>query len=491
MKQIILSLFLSLCFLFSSGQSTADMLEEALGAVVTVGVYKTGIAKRSLGFRGESAPEMAYEKVLDMAEVSGSGSGFIVRKNTKHYVITNAHVVENASDESGSIYIYTVNRNKYEVKLVGGDSFYDIAVLEFIDTPGNEISSVQFRENDIRVGEKVYAIGNPLGEYPYSVTDGIISAKNRTRDGMTGKFGFLQTTATIIWGNSGGPLIDENGKVAGINSQIAFADTPDGEQVLQSQINFALESGISKKLVDDIITNDGRVRRAYIGIEVSQKSGYEGYWDYEEVKLDELPTISGIIPGSPASKTLSNKVNWMIKEINGTQIRNMEEALGELEKTKPGSVLRLTLEKNGYEEKVSITTQELEASELENMAKFILDQNRDIIIDYNHPQVSFRMREEENFYYQNEKELYKQKMSKQGLKNSYFILAAGISSNDYESMWLTENIQDFGMAFKLSGMAGLIDFYVIKAGSNNIDDIELFRQYLSGDEDVTQSTIWY
>ena len=275
MKRIYTTILLSSIIMFSIGQSIPDILEKSLSSVVTVGVFKTDYAKHSLGFRGESAPEMAYKEALDLAGVSGSGSGFIINKNGKLYVITNAHVVEDASDEEGSIFIYSINRDKYEVKLVGGDSFYDIAVLEFIDNPGNEISSIQFRDNEIRIGEKVYAIGNPLGEYPYTVTDGIISAKNRTRDGMTGKFGFLQTTATLIWGNSGGPLIDENGDVAGINSQIAFAKSPGGEQLIQSQINFALEAGISKRIVEDIITNNGRVKRAFIGVEISQRYEYK------------------------------------------------------------------------------------------------------------------------------------------------------------------------------------------------------------------------
>ncbi|MCD4665850.1 MAG: trypsin-like peptidase domain-containing protein [Bacteroidales bacterium] len=361
MKRLYLSIVFSLLFLFSFCQSVPDMLENSLGAVVTVGVYKTDVAKHSLGFRGESAPKMAYEKALDMAEVTGSGSGFIIEKNGKLYVITNAHVVEDASNESGSIFIFSVNRSKYEVKLIGGDSFYDIAVLEFLDEPGSEISSVRFRDNDIRIGEKVYAIGNPLGEYPYTVTDGIISAKNRMRGGMTGKFGFLQTTATIIWGNSGGPLMDENGKVAGINSQIAFAETPNGDQILQSQINFALEAGISKRIVNDIITNNGRVKRAFIGLEISQKYGYEytESYNYVPYEIDTYPIISGIIPGSAASKLLSDKIGWQIKKINGKEIRNLEEVLGELEKVKPGSSVMFYLENNGTTTDAPVNAAEL------------------------------------------------------------------------------------------------------------------------------------
>jgi S1-C subfamily serine protease len=146
----------------------------------------------------------------------------VTLKNGTKYVITNAHVIENALDEEGSIYVYSINRTKYEVKVLGGDSFYDIAVLEFVDTPGPEITTVKFKTEEPRLGEPVYAIGNPLGEYPYSVTDGIISAKNRVRGCYTGKFGFLQTTATVIWGNSSGPLVDAKGDVAGINSQISL-----------------------------------------------------------------------------------------------------------------------------------------------------------------------------------------------------------------------------------------------------------------------------
>jgi len=477
--------------ILSFGQSIPDILEESLSSVVTVGVFKTDYAKHSLGFRGESAPEMAYKEALDLAGVSGSGSGFIIKKNGKLYIITNAHVVENASDEEGSIYIYTINRDKYEVKLIGGDSFYDVAVLEFIDNPGSEISSIKFRDNDIRIGEKVFAIGNPLGEYPYTVTDGIISAKNRTRGGMTGKFGFLQTTATIIWGNSGGPLVDKNGEVAGINSQIAFANTPDGDQILQSQINFALEAGISNRIVDDIINNDGRVKRAFIGLEMSQRYGYEnvGGDNYDLVKLDDLPVLSGVIPGSPASSSLSDKIDWEVESVNGKQVRNIEEALGEFEKIVPGSSISLSLKNDTQSSRVSFTTSELKAKELEHIAQYVLNQNKDIVVDYNHPQVKFNM-QQSNFYQLSEKEQYRYKMTNKNKQDSYYVLAAGIYADNTKSMWIIENLTDMGAALKLTGSMGVIDFYVLKSGSSE-DDIELLRQYLSDDEDIIKSTLWY
>jgi S1-C subfamily serine protease len=258
-------------------QASPDVIENVLSSVVTVAIFKTDIVKTPLGFRGETAPDVAYEKALEMSGSQSSGSGFIIEVDGTKYVITNAHVVQDASQDPGSIFIYSVNQTKYEMRLKGGDSFFDIAVLEFVDEPGDEITTVKFKKDEPRIGENVYAIGNPLGTYPYTVTDGIISAKNRMREGNTGKFGYLQSTATIIWGNSGGPLIDQNGDVAGVNTKIAFAAAPSGEQVLQSQLNFALEAKIAERLVNDIIKNDGYVNRSYLGIEVSQRYKYVSY----------------------------------------------------------------------------------------------------------------------------------------------------------------------------------------------------------------------
>jgi len=242
MKRTILTLSALLILVVSSfAQSAANVLDKCLGAVVTVAVYQTEpYGKMTLGMRGEVSEE-AYKKALDLTNAKGSGSGFVIKRGGKFYVITNAHVIESASTESGSIYVYTINQTKYEVRVLGGDNFYDLAVLEFVGTPGAEVDFVDFTKTEPRVGDKVYAIGNPLGTYPYTVTDGIISAKNRARGGLTGKFGFLQHTATLIWGNSGGPLVNEKGEVVGVNSQIAFASAPDGSQILQQQINFSLE----------------------------------------------------------------------------------------------------------------------------------------------------------------------------------------------------------------------------------------------------------
>lgn len=502
---ILAILFLSLNISFA--QQISDMLEDAIGAVVTVGVYQTEIAKQALGFRGEAASESAYQKALDLSGAMSSGSGFIIEKNGKKYVITNAHVIENASDEPGSIYVFTVNRSKYEVKVVGGDSFYDIAVLEFVDRPGAEINTMKFTSTEPRLGEEVFAIGNPLGEYPYSVSDGIISAKNRVRGSMTGKFGFLQTTATLIWGNSGGPLVNRKGDVVGVNSQIAFADLPDGSQILQQQINFALEADISERLVNDIIETNGRVVRAYIGIELVQSYGYMdlGYENYIQYAIDDLPRLKDVLRGSPAYSQLSSKTGQYITAINDVSVASLEEALGELEKVLPGKKIKFAFQDdNGQQSYATITAAELTPDKLEVLAKHIMDKNTDITMDYSHSQVAFSMGNNDMYYQEEpqEKEYnndgyprqdqkkYKQNHRSGQRSAKYFILAAGIHSDSYPNMWLTETYQDLGAALRLSGLAGSIDYYVMIQGGTN-DDIEVVRQYLSGSEETIESTLWY
>jgi S1-C subfamily serine protease len=478
-------------------QTISDVIENALGAVVTVAVYKTDFSKKPLGFRGESfASAEAYAKALDLSGAQSSGSGFVVTKNGKKYVITNAHVIESASSESGSLYIFTVSRKKYEVKVLGGDSFYDFAVLEFVDAPGTEISSLQFSDIEPRIGMKVYAIGNPLGEYPYSVTDGIISAKNRVRGGATGKFGFIQSTATVIWGNSGGPLINESGKVVGINSQIAFAETPDNDYIWQSQINFALESAISERLFNDIITNNGVVKRAFFGLMLSQKTGqtYDEYGNYIEV-ADELPLIDGALRNSLDYQVIESYKGAQVIAVNSASVRNLQEAMGEFEKVTPGASITLKLRMNGNEVSVPIKSRLFTSQDHEQIAIDFISNTEVFDIDRDHPQVVLVQRSTKGYYLRDgNKELKKMNQLKSTNdldENKSIVLAAGIFSEDDNNLWKTETLRDFGSAIRINSLSGVIDLCQLPFTSQNLDDIQLTRYYLSGDENILKSVLFY
>lgn len=488
-------LFPALLFLFpflaGYTQTPSDMLENVLSSVITVGVYKTDFAKKTLGFRGASLSEVAYEKALDLAGVVTSGSGFVIEKNGKKYAITNAHVIENALDEEGSIYIYSINREKYSARVLGGDSFYDIAVLEFIDTPGPEITTVKFKVEESRLGETVYAIGNPLGEFPYSVSNGIISAKNRVRGSYTGKFGFLQTTATVIWGNSGGPLVDSKGSVAGINSQIAFAPTPDGGQIWQSQINFALEAKLSERLVNEIIENNGRVLRTYLGLEFGQNYQYESDWygNWYLAGADSLPTITGVLPDAPSYSTLISYAGSQVTKVNGIEVRNTEEILGEMEKVRPGgSPVSLTLISNGLEKNVTVSSKLLTSTELESIARFVLGQNVNVEVNFYDVLPSLTPLSTFGLYQYDGYDLYE--ADETSLNKKYYVVAAGICGEGFQNMWIVQDLKDFGAAMKLSGLGGVIDIYAIEPESNG-EVLKMFRQYLSGNDSEVRATLYY
>ncbi len=489
MKKSILTLSALLILVVSSfAQSASAVLNKCLGAVVTVAVYQTEpLGKMTLGMRGEVSEE-AYKQALDLTNAKGSGSGFIIKKNGKYYVITNAHVVESASTEGGSIYVFTINQSKYECKVLGGDSFYDLAILEFVTPPGSEIDVVEFTKTEPMVGDRVYAIGNPLGTYPYSVTDGIISAKNRARGGLTGKFGFLQHTATIIWGNSGGPLINEKGEVVGVNSQIAFATAPDGSQILQQQINFSLEPKLTERIINEVLANNGRVKRAYLGIEVAQAYEVDGQSYYLK---DEAAKIYSVIPGSNAFSALSGKVGYFITKVNGVSTRNVEEVLGEFEKIAQNSKVNLELKSpSGSLENVSFTAGSLTKTELEAIASYVLTQIPGVTLNTSYGQVAFNYNEGGNQYTKKDDGKFKQERGEGTKGKTYYVLCGGIYNESNPNMWKIVTLTQLGAAIKLSSLSGVFDYYLTDA-TNPEAQATLYRQYLSGESSIIKSTIYY
>lgn len=489
---LLAGLLIGFFSLKSVAQDAADVLENSLGAVVTVAVFKTQEIKQILGTRG-GAPfsEDAYRKALDMSGATSSGSGFLVRKNNKTYIITNAHVIEGASSVSGSLYVYTINQQKYEVKVVGGDNLYDIAVLEFVQPPATAFPALAFRKTEARVGERVYAIGNPLGEYPYTVTDGIISAKNRVRGGNTGKFGFLQTTATVIWGNSGGPLVDAKGQVVGINSQIAFTASPTGRDMLwQSQINFALESRICERLVDELLANQGRVIRGFLGIELVQRYRIfrNNRGEAETVRLDSLPVLSATVARSPAAEKLDAYQGAVLVKVNSEPVRNLDEALGEFEKVRPNQNVTLTFEKNGQLSSITLKAAALETKTLENIARHVISNHlEEIAWNFNSEQPSFSVRKKGMSQY-NENGKNFEKVSDYNSDERYYLVAGGLHGEQRKDLWRIQSLSDVGAALRLSGQSGLFDMVVINAQTERAGQLRIDFAHR---EDVLQKTLWY
>lgn len=196
------------------------------------------------------------------------GSGVIYAKqNGKGYIVTNNHVVSG----SDSLEIILEDGTKVAAKLVGTDTTTDLAVLEI---PGNKVpATASFGNSDnVSPGDPVIAIGSPLGsEYATTVTQGIISATNRTvttqdqnTGQATGEATVLQTDAAINPGNSGGPLVNAAGQIVGINS-MKLASNTDGTSV--EGMGFAIPSNEVVKIINQLVAN-GKVERPSLGIRV-------------------------------------------------------------------------------------------------------------------------------------------------------------------------------------------------------------------------------
>lgn len=478
MKKLSILITLALLPMYSVAQNASDMLEKAIASTVSVAVYNIEETHKTLGYRG--SPGVAYERNIDLSDARSTGSGFVIKRNGKFYVITNAHVVDRASSEAGSIYVYSVTRRKYEMKMIGGDSFYDLALLEFVTPPGNEVEATDFRKEDARIGERVYAIGNPLREYPFTITDGIISAKNRVRGGLTGKFGFLQTTATVIWGNSGGPLVDEKGNVIGVNTKIAFAERG-GQTIWQPQINFAIEAPLVQRIVGDILDNNGFVKRAFIGVEIKQGYRYNAtnafFYGNAWEQVDSVPIIGSVIPNTPAANSgLTSKIGARIMEINGVPVRNIEEALGELEKAEPNSNVIFTIARGNSSEKITIKSVELNPRNLERIATYVITKDADKELSVEGDDVFVVLKEKD--YWSGETVGIKYKLS-----------SAGLNEEDFKQMWRIEKLSDLGAALRMAGITGVIDLELKDV--EGYEEPKIDRLNLAGHRDARHNTLWY
>ena len=235
-------------FAQSSGASLDTPLTE--DESINIRIYES----RSRGVVNITSTTLEYTWFLEVVPRQGVGSGVVIDK--KGHIVTNYHVIRDAERLEVTLY----DKEKYEAKRVGIDPINDIAVLK-IDCPGEKLYPAQLgRSDDLKVGQKVLAIGNPFG-LDQTLTTGIISSLQRT---LRTDFGLIddviQTDAAINPGNSGGPLLNRRGEVIGINTAI-FSRT--GESV---GIGFAVPVNTVSRILPDLLEH-GRVLRAWFGVQ--------------------------------------------------------------------------------------------------------------------------------------------------------------------------------------------------------------------------------
>ena len=263
----------------------------------------------------------------------GLGSGFIYKSTG--LIVTNFHVIENADE----IEIVLYNEKKYKANIVGTDKRTDVALLKINSDEKLKSLNIGKSEN-LKIGQWVVAIGNPLG-LGTTVTTGIISAKGRYVDGLGTYVDFIQTDAALNKGNSGGPLFDLNGNVIGVNTAIAARG---------QGIGFAIPIDTVVDIVEQLRIN-GKVERGWLGVVIQSISPEIA----ESLKLKNTDgaLVSEILDGSPALKS-GLKRRDIIISVDGKKIKKMEELPRIIGSLKPKTKVILSVLRDGKKFKIDV-----------------------------------------------------------------------------------------------------------------------------------------
>ncbi|NNV07294.1 S1C family serine protease [Geobacillus sp. C56-T2] len=302
-----------------SGDNGTPPIQQSVSVDVTTAVTKA-IAQVSDAVVGVVNIQAAG--FWSQGEETGVGSGVIYKKaGGRAFIVTNHHVVENASQLEVSL----KDGTRVPAKLLGSDVLMDLAVLEIEAKHVKKVA--QFGDSDaVKPGEPVIAIGNPLGlQFAGSVTQGIISGTNRTVEVDLDQDGnpdwnaeVLQTDAAINPGNSGGALVNIKGQVIGINSMKIAQEAVEG-------IGFAIPINAAIPIISDL-ERYGQVRRPYMGVELRSLSDIPSYHWQETLHLPanvtEGAAVIQVVPMSPAAQAGLQQFD-VIVALDGEKIRNV------------------------------------------------------------------------------------------------------------------------------------------------------------------------
>jgi S1-C subfamily serine protease len=243
---------------------------------------------------------------VKQARGEGSGSGFVFTPDG--FILTNSHVVHGANE----IHAATPAGERFPAELVGDDPDTDLAVIRSsVAAPSVPLGS----SRKLIVGQMVIAIGNPLG-FQHTVTAGVVSALGRTMRSRSGRLidGVIQTDAALNPGNSGGPLVDSQGQVVGVNTATIM-----GAQ----GICFAI-GGDTAEFVASRLIRDGRIRRSYIGVSGQGVSLHRRLVRYYDLPLDSGLLVMEVVAGAPAQRAGLRERDVIVR-FSGRAIGNVDD----------------------------------------------------------------------------------------------------------------------------------------------------------------------
>jgi serine protease Do len=323
----------------AAGPNFIDASESTINSVVHV---TTKVVKTS--FQRDPFQEFFYGPGAGGREFkqygAGAGSGVII--SSEGYIVTNNHVIQDASE----IEVILNDNSKYTAKIVGSDPATDIAVLKI---EGKGFTAIPLGNSDeLRIGEWVLAVGNPFN-LTSTVTAGIVSAKarninllaDRSKQDIVPIESFIQTDAAVNPGNSGGALVNTRGELVGINTAIA------SQTGSYSGYSFAVPVNLVNKVMRDLI-DYGIVQRGFLGVQISDIN--------QEIKeTNKLPSLKGVfiskVTDNGSAEKAGVKDGDVILKIGTKEVNSVAELQEEIGKRRPGDKVSLTIRgKNGNEE---------------------------------------------------------------------------------------------------------------------------------------------
>ena len=292
---------------------------------------------------------------LNAFPTQGSGSGSII--DTKGHILTNHHVVANAQ----KLEVTLADESKWPAKLIGSDPDSDLAVIK-IDAPREKLRVIPMGDSkNLKIGQKVLAIGNPFG-LERTLTTGIISSLGRTIRSEAGTLmeDIIQTDAAINPGNSGGPLLNSEGEIIGINSAII---SPSGGSV---GIGFAITVNAAKRVFPELIRK-GYVTYPWIGATI--QSLIPEVAKYLKLKIERGAMIAEVVKGGPADKVglkggnqkvqVGNMVvivgGDVVVKVDQQDVKTNDELIRYIREKKPGDSILLQVLRKGKYEDVKVT----------------------------------------------------------------------------------------------------------------------------------------
>ncbi|MEK9724023.1 MAG: DegQ family serine endoprotease [Rhodospirillaceae bacterium] len=327
--------------------TVAPLLEKVTPGVVNIAV-KTRVAVK----QNPLMRDPFFRRFFDMPEQPraregmSAGSGVIVDA-TKGYVLTNNHVIDNAT----AIEVTLKDRRQVKAKLVGADPATDIALLQI---EADNLTAVPFGDSEhLKVGDVVIAIGNPFG-IGQTVTSGIVSALGRTGLGIEGYEDFIQTDASINPGNSGGALINSKGELVGINTAIIG---PGGGNV---GIGFAVPVNMAHSVMRQL-ADFGEVRRGRLGVAIQDLTPEIA--NALDMKAAEGAIVSNVEAGSPAAKA-GLKAGDVVVALNGEAVANSADLRNRVGLTPKGETVTIEIVRDGKRISKSIEVGAIEADEV-------------------------------------------------------------------------------------------------------------------------------